>query len=64
MWYVMFYLGCLVWPQWEEKHIVLERLKVSGLWIPRRLNAVQSRKGVLKGGDSECNDQEGYKVNK
>jgi hypothetical protein len=29
-WGVLFYMGCLVWPQWESKDLALQRLEVPG----------------------------------
>jgi hypothetical protein len=35
---MFFWLGCLVWPQWEMKHLASQRLEMSGWgdnqWAP------------------------------
>lgn len=36
-WDVFFYLGCLIKPPWERKHLVLQDLKCQGKGIPRDL---------------------------
>ena len=30
MWDVFYSLDCLIWPQWERKHLDLQRLNVPG----------------------------------
>jgi hypothetical protein len=48
----MFYLGCLVWPQWERKFLVLWRCELPGWGKPRAPSSAQ-REGEKGGGDME-----------
>ena len=60
-WDMLFYLGCLVWPQWERKCLALQRLEVPG-WgeIPRGASPTPRRRGGELGkGLCEEGDWEG-----
>jgi hypothetical protein len=48
-----FYLGYLVWPQWERKHLASERLEVLGKRDIQGAPLTQSRKGE-EGGGKDC----------
>jgi hypothetical protein len=42
---MFFYLGCLVWPQWERKLLAFQRLDVPGLGISRGGPTCSEEKG-------------------
>jgi hypothetical protein len=44
-----FYLGCLVWPQWERKHLAKQRLEVPVYRIPRKAPTCSKDRGRERG---------------
>jgi hypothetical protein len=50
---MFFWLSFLVWPQWERKHLALQRLEVPGQGIPRGVSTC-SEKGRWKGWKKDC----------
>jgi hypothetical protein len=56
---MFFQLGCLVWPQWERKHLASQRHEVAGwgdvqgdLHLPKwEGEKEEGRRGILEGDD-------------
>ena len=60
MWYRFFELGCLVWPQWERKHLASQRLEVPKWGETQRDLHHSEEKGKGDGGRiAGGGDQEG-----
>ena len=59
-WDMFFYLGCLVWSQWERKHHTLQRLEMPG-WRDSQGDSTSSEEKVSGGGGRIVGggDQEG-----
>ena len=61
--WILFQLGCLVWPQWKKSHLVIQRLEVLG-WggYPRGASILSEEKRV-GGGTMERGDPEAGGIN-
>jgi hypothetical protein len=59
LWDMFFWLGGLVWAQWERKRLTLQRLKVPGWGDTQEDPTHSEEKGVAMGKDCGRGDQEG-----